>query len=112
MKSAWEQGTRALPGLEKPDFAGSGEGHNRSALRNAAMHVMRGLVARTAEKLKTKAELERLMSTLDALTNLKPEARDLLKDEARPMCRSEMLARVQDRSRPQPAHLSQGRRTR
>jgi hypothetical protein len=82
VKSAWDQVTSALPGLEKPDFAGSGEGHNRSALRNAGMKVMRGLVGATAEKLKTKPELERLLTTLDAL-NLKPEARDLLKDEAR-----------------------------
>lgn len=83
VRAAWKLVADALPGLEKPDFAGSGEGPNRAALRTAGARVLTGLVTRAAEKLKTKAGLDELLGAIDVLDNMKPDARTRLKDEAR-----------------------------
>lgn len=80
--AAWKLVVDALPALESPAFAGSGEGPNRSALRTAAMRVLTGLVTRAAAGVTSKEALERLLGALDALEGMTPDARTSLKDEA------------------------------
>lgn len=81
--TAWKTVIDAMPGLESPNYAGSGEGFNRTALRLAGVKVLRGLITRTAAQLESKKELDRLVSTIDALPDMKPAHREELAGEAR-----------------------------
>ena len=79
VEAAWKLVVVALAGLEKPDFAGSGEGPNRAAMRAGGLRVLHGLVV----KVTAKKDLERMISTLDRLEKLAPADLDELKEEAR-----------------------------
>jgi hypothetical protein len=87
IQAAHDAMVAALPGLEAPDAAFSGEGPNRVVLRTAGVLVLHGLVAREAQRVakleKPDAEAATLLKTLLGLKGLSQITRDQLKEEAR-----------------------------
>jgi hypothetical protein len=77
----------ALPGMEAPDAAFSGEGPNRGVLRRAGVMVLHGLVAREARRVaksdKPDAEAATLLGTVVGLKGVDAVTRNQLKEEAR-----------------------------
>jgi hypothetical protein len=77
----------AMPELEAPDAAFSGEGKNRGVLRRAGVLVLHGIVAREARRVakgaKPDAEAAALLRTLVGLKGVDAVTRNRLKEEAR-----------------------------
>ena len=80
---AWQLVADALPGLERPNFSGSGEGPNRSALRGAAKAVLGSLVGRAAASMTRREDFDALLTTLKGLPAMRREDLETLTDEAR-----------------------------
>jgi hypothetical protein len=81
IREAWHLVVAALPGLETEDFAGSGEGPNRFALRTAALQVLHGMVVK-ASAVATPKSRKQLIHMLKSLTNISPSDQTALQDEA------------------------------
>jgi hypothetical protein len=87
LQAAHDAMMAAMPGLEAPDAAFSGEGPNRKVLRRAGVMVLHGLVAREARRVarseKPDAEAAALLWTLVGLKGVDALTRNRLKEEAR-----------------------------
>jgi hypothetical protein len=87
LQAAHDAMMAALPGIEAPDAAFSGEGPNRGVLRRAGVMVLHGLVAREARRMakgeKPDAEAAELLRTLMGLKGVDAVTRNRLKEEAR-----------------------------
>jgi hypothetical protein len=87
LQAAHDAMVAALPGLEAPEAAFSGEGPNRVVLRRAGVLVLHGLVAREARRVakleQPGAEAAALLRTLVGLKGVDQITRDQLKEEAR-----------------------------